>query len=75
MNEYAIGTEAPCCFEEVNRAQSVNFKVQAGDIAGPVVRGLSRTMNNQVEFFFAKQTENACTIANVDVSMLEACGR
>ena len=73
-NEARFGTELAHRFENVGRAQGVDFEIHEGDFASLVVRGLRGAMENRVEGIVFEEGEDAVPIADVEIVMFEPGG-
>lgn len=64
----------PCSFEQVHGAQSIDFEIEDGNIAGLVVRRLRGTVNDEIEGARAEKSFQSDAVADIPVVMCEILG-
>ena len=67
VDEHSIRTELPRGFEQIERADRIDFEVDDGHLARLVVGGLCGAVDNAVEPFLAKQREQSFPISDVQI--------
>src|SRR5213078_1685990 len=65
VDEHSIRTELPRGFEQIERADRIDFEVDEGHLARLVVGGLCGAVDNAVEPFLAKQREQSFPVSDV----------
>ena len=73
-NENGIGRMLAGGFEEINGAESVDFKIENGNVAGFIVRGLRGAVNDEIEATRAKKFVESNAVANVHGEVREIFG-
>jgi len=69
--ENGFGTMLASGFEEIDGAEGVDFKIEYGNIAGFVVRGLRGAVNDEIEAARAEKFVERGAVANVRGEMRE----
>ena len=69
MDEWRFRAKLPRCFQHVERAQGIHFKVEEGDGRCLIVRGLRGGVNDQAGPQVLKQREDAIAVANIERMM------
>ena len=72
MHEHGLGTVLAGRFQKVDCSDGVHLEVEQRDFASLVVRGLRRTMNDDVKPRVAEQAIDRRSIADVDVLVSES---
>ena len=60
--------ELPRGFEKINGAESIDFEVDNGNLAGLIVGRLGGTMENEIERRRAKELEDGGALADIEAS-------